>query len=86
MLFLTNCYVWKELFSFKLNANSIVVLVVVVGLFAKLAWPENSKGSFQFSSQAATCLPHMGETTQSHCSILLLNIKQEAVDTIFYSF
>ena len=34
-------------------------------LFTKWPWPGDGEGTFRFSSQAATCLPHMAEA--SHC-------------------
>ena len=45
-------------------------------LFTKLPWPGDSEGTFQSSSNAATCLPHAVEASHSVLSLKLLNVKQ----------
>ena len=84
------CYRYKVVLwqfrTFVWAFTIVIVITVITSLFTKLLLPGNSKETFRFWNQAATCPPVHHTRWRLHSILFMLNVKQGAVNTNFISF
>ena len=81
---LCNLFLFEAIFHFDFAViDRLVYCTVIVVFIHQVALDRRYEGTFRFSRETATCLPHAMKV--SHCPFLLLNFKQGSCEDQFYS-